>query len=201
MIKNKEALSIMSDVVEKAVDERIRIDAEHTKKARFNPDGPLATYLKSADAKILAKELDRNMRGNHVTLDNESPAYDTIGEKDAAPYSTVAVRQFYPKEVVEKMEQVGMEVTKRQKERSTFVGAVVQKIGDYANVTLNVFSKLFGKKVDNPALKAAINECAKKRAEISKHPARKNKKVDDLGKFTSQVLQSRLHNVGAAHRS
>ena len=153
------------------------------KKVQFHENGAIAQYLRSADAKTLAKTIDRNMKVTRVTLDqNVNQYYDLL--------------KVMPSSIVEKMHNVGQELQKRLYERMKFSGKLKQGVEDFGSKVVNAFSKLFGKKVDDPALKAACEECHTKITAIQKQ----NPNSIEMTKFIDNVLSARSGASQTAHK-
>lgn len=165
---------------------RIQERKEQEQSLSFKKDGALAAYLESADAKTLATNLDRNMRNNNIGVDD-------LFEIDHK------IQVLFPESALAKMQEVGKELQRRQEGRSTFVGKVKQKAEDYVAIVINAFSKLTGKKVDDPKLDAAMKEYASKIQDIEKHLATETEKdqkgAKQLGKFVDQVLVSQQEKI------
>ena len=156
-------------------DTRFRKEQEEARALKFENDGPLAEYLRSAKPKDLAAALDRNMKLSHIAIDKKL---------DENP----EVIKHFSKEIAQKMRDVGVALEERIRQRSTFSGKMMQKVGDYAAVAANAFKKLFGKKVDDPKLANACAECHTKMEVIKE----KSPHAASVGDFASKVLDAKL---------
>ena len=134
---------------------------------KFYEYGPMAEYLKSADAKTLAKSIDRNMKVPGVALDKNINQYHDL-------------LNVMPASMIEKMHAVGQELQKRLDARMKFSGRLVQDTGDFGAKVANAFSKLFGKKLDDKKLEAACNEYHEKASKIEEISPTAKKFVDQL---------------------